>query len=64
VKEGKSNCMRKMGIPFCALGNQGSTRRSTAEKALFLNGNISGNGYIREDVVISSDFNEILFYTL
>lgn len=56
--------MRKMDVPFCALGAHGSTRKSTSEKALLLNRNFSGNGYIREDGVISPDFNEILFHTL
>lgn len=33
-------------------------------RALWLNGNISGNEYNRDDAIISSDFNEILLHTL
>lgn len=56
--------MRKMGIPSCSLGARCGTRESTSEEALLLNGNISGNEYIRDDAVVSSDFNEILPHAL
>lgn len=56
--------MRKMGIPFCSLGALCGTRESSSEEALLLNGNISGNEYLRDDAVVPSDFNEVLPHAL